>query len=421
MSHLVSKDMNQSNGETAVYEPLRRLQQWVEQANWTAYDTFDGLSSPYAPFFTFGSGFLKQVWQQGVRRFPLNLRPLLGIKPSMSTKGMGFFAQGYLRLYQTYGEAAHLDKARFCLQWLRDNRCPQFRGNAWGNHFPYQSRGGAIPKGTPTIVWTGLIGHAFLDVYDVTKEDDHLAAAKRACDFIVEELGWFEADGGRCLRYYPHEEHQIHNSNIIGASLLARVNALVPDSRYSELAHAAVDFTVSHQTAEGAWYYGVESKYRWVDSFHTGYVLEALDIFNRYSGESKYAAALEKGYRYFVETFFEEDGTPRYYDYKKRPLDIQCASQGIQTLINLRRLHPQSVALASTVAQWTIANMQDPTGYFYYRKYPFMTNKTPTLHWGQATMFGALALLDHHLRSQSGIPAAFPPSKRATAALPQTA
>ena len=420
MSYLSSKDMNQSNRETAVREPLRRLQQWVEQANWSAYDTFDGLSSPYARLFTFGSGFLKQVWQQAVRRFPINLRPVLGIKPSMSTKGMGFFAQGYLRLYQTYGEAAYLDKARFCLQWLKENRCPQFRGNAWGNHFPYQSRGGAIPKGTPTIVWTGLIGNAFLDVYDVTGEEEYLAVAKGACDFIVDELGWFEADGGRCLRYYPHEEHQVHNSNVIGASLLARVNALVPDGRFSELAQSAVDFTVSHQTAEGAWFYGVESKYRWVDSFHTGYVLEALDIFNRYSGNPKHVAALEKGYRYFVETFFGEDGTPRYYDYKTRPLDIQCASQGIQTLVNLRQLHPRSVALAGKVAEWTIANMQDPTGYFHYRKYPLITNKTPTLHWGQATMFAALALLDHHLRSGSGIPSAFPPSKRATAVLPQT-
>ena len=31
--------------------------------------------------------------------------------------------------------------------------------------------------------------------------------------------------------------------------------------------------------------------------------------------------------------------------------------------------------------------MQDNTGYFYYRRYsPWIVNKTPTLHWGQATM-----------------------------------
>jgi hypothetical protein len=401
--------MNQLDEKTAVHESLRRLEQWVGRADWAAYDTFDGLSSPYARLLTFGNGFLKQVWQQSVRRLPINLRPLLGIKPSKSTKAMGFFAQGYLKLSQTYADPVALGKAKSCLAWLVENRSQPFRNYCWGNHFDYQSRGGAILKGTPTIVWTGLIGHAFLDAYDVTGEKEYLDVARGACDFIVDELGWFEADGGICLRYYPNEEHQIHNSNIIGASLLARVNALSPDPRYSELAHSAVDFTVRHQTSEGAWFYGVEQKYRWVDSFHTGYVLEALDSFIRYSGDSKHAAALEKGYRYFVETFFEEDGTPRYYDYKRRPLDIQCASQGIQTLVNLRRLHPRSVAVAGTVARWTIANMQDPSGYFYYRKYPLITNKTPTLHWGQATMFAALALLDQHLRSQSGTLAAIPP------------
>ena len=117
-----------------------------------AYDTFDGLSSPLAPILTLGLPLLKQFWQQGVRRFPVNLRPLLLIKPAMSTKAMGFFAQGFLRLHDLKGRAEDLDKARFCLKWLIDNRSSQFQGNAWGNHFDYQARGGRIPKGTPTIV-----------------------------------------------------------------------------------------------------------------------------------------------------------------------------------------------------------------------------------------------------------------------------
>ena len=49
--------------------------------------------------------------------------------------------------------------------------------------------------------------------------------------------------------------------------------------------------------------------------------------------------------------------------------------------------------LAERVAEWTIDNMQDPTGYFYYRRYPLMVARIPMLHWGQATMFHALALL----------------------------
>ena len=59
---------------------------------------------------------------------------------------------------------------------------------------------------------------------------------------------------------------------------------------------------------------------------------------------------------------------------------------------------PESLPLAVKVAQWTIANMQDRTGYFYYRRYsPWLVNKTPTLHWGQATMLCALAGLYQRL------------------------
>jgi len=56
-------EASDTNGQ--IPEALRKLQSWVERARYMAYDTFDGLSSPYAPFFTLNQPFLKQVWQQG--------------------------------------------------------------------------------------------------------------------------------------------------------------------------------------------------------------------------------------------------------------------------------------------------------------------------------------------------------------------
>ena len=388
-----------------IHESLVRLERWVERAEWKAYDTFDGLSSPLAPVCTLNQPLLKIAWQQSVRRFPINLRPMLGIQPGMSTKGMGFFAQGFLRRYEVHGTPAFLEKAKFCLQWLMDNRCPQFRGYCWGNHFEYQSRGGNISKGTPTIVWTGLIAHAFLDAYEMLEDRRYLDVARSACEFILDELGWQEFPEGILLRYYPKADILVHNSSMIGASLLARVHSFEPDSRFREMAERAVRYTLHHQTSEGAWFYGVGDKWAWIDSFHTAYVLESLATFIRGADARQYEPALRRGYKYFVETFFKADGTPRYYAQKTLPIDIQCASQAIQTLVNLRELHPDSVATALNVAEWTIKHMQDKSGYFYYRKYPLITNKTPTLHWGQATMHAALANLEHHLHG-SGNPVA---------------
>ena len=394
--------------ENEISTSLLKLERWSSAANYQAYDTFDGLSSPLAPVLTLNIPLLKQVWQQGVRRFPMNIRPLLGIKPAHSSKGMGFFAQGYLRLYQITGREEYLVKMRFCLDWLITHRCPQFKGNAWGNHFDYQSRGGQIPPGTPTVVWTSLIGHAFLDAYEAIGDEKYLNAAHAAAEFIVNELGWIETGQDICLNYIPSNggkpvkgEGFIHNSNVLGAGLLARVNSHRAGARYLEIAREAVKFTVRLQLPNGAWYYGIQKKYHWVDSFHTGYNLESIDWYCRTSGDPSFLTSLDNGYRFFIDTFFGADGTPRYYDYKTSPLDIQCASQGIQTLVNLSRLDDRSIDIAEKVACWTIRNMQDPLGYFYYRKYLLITNKTPTLHWGQATMFAALAILLKYLESNS--------------------
>lgn len=376
------------------HKALLKLHSWVERADWKAYDTFDGLASPYARYLTLNRPFLKQVWQQGVRRFPINLRPLLGIKPSVSSKAMGFFAQGYLRLHQTYRNPDFLKKAEYCLQWLIDNRSPNFSGYCWGNHFDYQHRAGSIPKGLPTIVWTGLIGHAFADAYDSLGEKRYLEVALSVCDFIANELGHVEFDDSTYLSYYPGATHFVHNSNVIGAGILARMHRHSPSSGYLQLSKRAMRWTMKEQLPNGGWYYGVGPRFAWVDSFHTGYVLEATDVYSRYSNDPEYDSNLRKGFEFYIATFFEADGTPRYYSNKRSPLDIQCSSQGIQTLVNLRRLHPGSVDLARRVADWTICNMQDPSGYFYYRKYPLIINKTATMHWGQATMFAALALLD---------------------------
>jgi hypothetical protein len=61
--------------------------------------------------------------------------------------------------------------------------------------------------------------------------------------------------------------------------------------------------------------------------------------------------------------------------------------------------------MATRTADWTINNMQDASGFFYYRRLPGIVNKTPMLHWGQATMHKALAqvllkMSDHNVSRQ---------------------
>ena len=69
-----------------VYNALIRLSRWLEKNDYRGYDTFDGLNAKFVRPLTFETSFLRIVLQQGVRRFPFNLRPLLGISKERSTQ-----------------------------------------------------------------------------------------------------------------------------------------------------------------------------------------------------------------------------------------------------------------------------------------------------------------------------------------------
>jgi rhamnogalacturonyl hydrolase YesR len=378
--------------KAAIYKSIEQLSHWLEDNDYRGYDTFDGLNARFVRPLTFETKFLRTVLQQGVRRFPVNLRPLLGITKEHSSKGMGFLARGFMRLHQTTGDQVWKDKAEFALQWLIENQLPGYSGACWGNHFDYQSRGFYLPKRVPTVVWTSLIGHAFLDAYDHFQKDQYLQIAVSACEHIVRDLGTVRDGDGICISYIPIKETQVHNANTLGSSLLARTYSHTGNESYRELAQKAMQYTAQYQRPDSSWYYAEKENHHWVDNFHTAYVLDCFKRYEQSTRDDRFDGQLMSGYQYWKKTFFLPDGTPRYYDYKTLPLDIQCCSQAIDTLVFFHDRDSESLPLAIKVAQWTMMHMQDRSGYFYYRRYsPWLVNKTPTLHWGQATMLCALA------------------------------
>jgi rhamnogalacturonyl hydrolase YesR len=377
-----------------LYASISRLSDWIEANDYRGYDTFDGLNARFVRPLTFETKPLRMLLQQGIRRFPINLRPLLGVRRNHSTKAMGFFARGFIRLYDATGQHEWREKAEKVLDWLIANQCQGYSGAGWGNHFDYQSRNIFVEKNVPSIVWTSLIGHAFLDAYEHFKQDRYLQVAASSCEHIVRDISRHVEGHTACLGYFPGFDHQVHNASTLGASLLIRTHAINGNDTYRDVAEKAFKYTAKYQRPDGSWYYGEASNLRWIDNFHTGYVLDCFKHYSDATGDTRFEETIAKGFHYWKTTFFLEDGTPRYYSHKAPPIDIQCSSQAIDTLVFYADRDPQSLRLATKVATWTIENMHDRTGYFYYRRYGWgMVNKTPTLHWGQATMLAALASL----------------------------
>jgi rhamnogalacturonyl hydrolase YesR len=370
---------------------ISSVEKWVESRNYRGYEPFDGLSSFLRPL-TFGNIFLERTLQQLVRQSPINLRPLLGIKQQESTKGRGYMAWGYLQMFRVTGDAGYREKAERCLDWLDRNKAPGFSSHSWGNHFDFSSRTGKLPKYEPIIVWTSLLGQAYLDAYEILNESSYLGIAKSICRWIL-DLPRENTDKGNCISYVAFKQRSIHNSNMLGAAMLARSAQFLKLPGMLDVAKEAMIYSCSRQLPDGAWYYGENEDAHWIDNFHTGYNLDSLKCYIEHSGDRGFDDNLKRGFGYFKKTFIEPNGRPKYYHNRAYPIDSQCASQAIETLANFAGYDDSSLELAIKVANWTIDNMQDHDGHFYYRQYPLIKAKTPMLHWAQATTYRALALL----------------------------
>jgi hypothetical protein len=370
---------------------LDSVERWVEAHDYRGYEPFDGLSSWARPL-AFGNLFAERLIQQLIRQSPVNLRPLMGVHAEDSTKGRGYMAWGYLLRYRLSGEKRYLDKAVSCLRWLDEHKVARFRHHSWSNHFDFVSRGGGYTKDDPIIVWTGLIGHAFVEAFEVAHDRWFLEIAESVCDWIM-ELPREATDRGDCVSYLADRQSSIHNANLLGASILARTAKHNGNKQYLQVARSAIEYSCSRQRPDGSWWYAEAPTYHWIDNFHTGYNLESLKVYIESTGDEEFRPNLARGLEFFTRHFFEESGRPKYYHTRTYPVDIQCAAQAIDTLASFSDYDSTCLELAKRVATWTIRSMQDPKGYFYYRQYPAMKAKIPMLHWGQATMFKALAQL----------------------------
>ena len=371
---------------------LKRLERWIEEHDYKAYEPFDGLSSPLRPL-TFGTLLGDRLLLQLIRQSPINLRPLLGVKPLPSTKGRGYMAAGYLLMHRLTGDQSYQERAEQCLRWLIQNKSPKFKEFSWANHFDFASRSGRYTKHESIIVWTSLIGMAFLDAYEQLGKNEYLDVAESACRWIL-NLPRERTESGTCISYLATTQSSIHNSNMLGAAMLARCGAITGSREFIDLADDAMLYSCSRQLSNGAWYYGEQENNRWIDNFHTGYNLDSLKTYIKARGDDKYRNTLIKGLHFYKNNFFTKEGVPKYYHNRTYPIDSQCASQSIETLANFAEIDYECLDLAKKVANWAINTLQDKTGYFYYRIYPLrIFAKTPMFHWAQATMYKALSLL----------------------------
>jgi hypothetical protein len=376
----------------------QKLFEYCRANDWAGYDPYDALNSrifKLLPFLNFK--IFRLVLTQAMKRSPVNIRSPLLISKTHNPKAIALFLMAFVKLSKL-GILDQEDLNAQMIGKLRDLRSQNTPYWCWGYSFPWQTRTIMVPQGCPNLVCTVFVANALLDAYELNQDDDCLNMAISAADYILDELYWLKDETSGSLAYpLPLSRTPVHNANFLGAALLCRVAKQSGEERFLEPALTVARYSASKQNTDGSWDYGESSTQHWVDNFHTGYNLCALRSISKYAETSEFDTHIRRGFEFYRDHFFRDDGAPKYFHNRTFPIDIHSVAQSIITLLTFKDLDANNVSLAGTVLKWALTHMLDDEGHFYYQVQPVGTNRIPYMRWAQAWMLLALSSLLNEL------------------------
>jgi hypothetical protein len=419
----------------AVYESARA---WGRAHDYAGHDPFDALNSRLFQSTPFKRSRLARLaWTQILKRSPVNLRPLALVPRGRNSKGTALFALAALSRFRSTRDARHSREARELLDGLLAARVRSPGGfGAWGYNFDWQGRAFYAPRGTATVVPTAFAVRALAEgvaALDASNEEGaraaegksgdearrdadaakYVEAAREACDFILRDLNrGDEGDEEVCFSYTPLDRTRVFNASLLAGEALAQVGALTGERELTAHALRAASYVVRRQREDGSWAYGADSYQTWADNFHTAFVLTSLAriiktcgaeleglVAKNSSVEKKSACADEmrravsRGYEFWRSSFFLADGWPKYYHRSAHPADAHSAGASLVACAELVDIEPDALELARRVARWSVRELFDRRGFFYYQKRRLYTVRAPFMRWSQGWMVYGLARL----------------------------
>jgi len=399
------------SGDMTAAEAFQLTLHRARRNGWTGSDPYDGLLSPLAsPVMRLGA-LPRFAFSQTVLRFP-SFRRMASPPPSVNPKALALFLGAVTRGRRLIGEVRAQEFANELLDEIEKRSVRVGSTLGWGYPFPWQSRSFWAPANTPNAVVTSMVGWHALECVSGFGETRATEMAFGAATFLASRLQTTREGEGGALSYTQADRTRVVNISALGARLLLRVALLNRDRNLEALGTKLLHFVLGAQRPDGSWPYAADPGGAWVDSFHTGYVIESL-MQIRSMGFSVPIAVLNRGMA-FYRRFFGEDGSARLWLRDSAPLDAHSAAQGLITFAALSSwedatpsMQAQAGQVASSIADWSLRELWIPSeDHFAYQMRKGRRDEREFLRWVQAWMALAMATAGSLRSAKQPVPAA---------------
>lgn len=389
--------------EELIWQSLKALERWVKSKNYIGWDPYDGLNNPKLANLKFGYPYLHIFLIQFNKHFPFNIRNILQIREGLDNKGLALFLQAYSMLYSLTGKKEYKKVATTIYEYLLDNSLIDKYGyHCWASHYyPYVTIGETLSPMIPDIIGTSNVIKGLSMYYlFISKKNKIKKVLNSNYEFLRKKMLMKKGNLVYFL-YTPRSTHRIvPDASAEALEAIYYGLKIYYDPKLHEISKKIVETLIKLQNSDGSWPYAIynNGKIRQQIDFHHGYIIDGLLSSLAFMSSREVREAVKKAILRavkFYEKMFLPDGRAYYRYPRKYPTDIHNQAQGIITFSKLyRRFRDKKyLNMAEKIARWTVENMQDETGYFYYKKGRIISNKIPYMRWNQAWMMVALSTL----------------------------
>ena len=393
------------NGGDLIKTMIDKFLRWLRRNGYQSFDQYDFWSTTFGRFAKrmyyrnrpLASPFVTLIFATDL--FVPTVRALF-VRKKRFPIADAHFTMGFLNLYQVTREEDFLEEAQSLGEELLKSSIPGFSGHCWGYPFTWETVLGTFPKSTPLITTTPYCYEAFCNLYDTTKAERYLDIAYSISKFAMSDIKDTKiSESSSACSYSPVDSSKVVNANTYRAFLLLDAFQRFGVKEYKEIAEKNINFVLQNQQEDGSWYYEVGNQHnRFVDNFHTCFVLKNLHKANAYLKSPDVENAVSRGYAFYRSRLFTADGLPKPFAHLARmhtvDTEMYDIAEGIALGVLLRHSIPGAAEVAMALSEKVRKHYQSRDGHFLTRINIFgIKHSVPYLRWPQAQMFHALTLL----------------------------
>jgi hypothetical protein len=398
------------------YERLQgavdRFYQWLETNGQTSHDLMDFYGSKLGIF-------IKHIYYKNkYLGLPLAAAALIqdAFFPRMvalyrrkgrEAIGDAHYAMAMMNLFELTGEEKYMKLTRQFLDALIKSSCKGYSGHCWGYTYDWQNTECIYPVGTPFITVTPYGFWAFMQHYRLTGDTQSRDIARSVADFAANDLLKHHTPNGTiCTSYSPLDSRFVINANTYRAAMLAMAWKEFGEEKYLREADLNIEFVLSYQEPDGSWYYeAVGTRDRFIDNFHTCFVLRNLMYYYKENPRKDVLEAIQKGYAFYRKHLFRSDNTPIHFAVQKhnklRKYEMYDYAEGILLGCLLDDIIPGAFEFSNILANDLITRFQLKDGHFLTRVNSLgMKHKVAYHRWPQSQL---VCSLTHMMKKMKGI------------------